>query len=133
MATLVDSSVVLDIILTDPVWGDWSRDALGARRTEGPLYINQIVFAEALASVDPAPEMALLLDRLFERRSLPWEAMPLAGQAHAAYRRRGGARQTILPDFLIGAHAAIEGLVLLTRDPRRVKTAFADLKVVSPD
>ena len=132
MASLVDSSVILDIVLDDPVWAAWSRNALIERRAHGPLLINQVVYAEVMAAMDAPDAAESLLAGLFERRDLPWDAARLAGQAHAGYRRRGGAREAILADFLIGAHAAVEQMVLITRDPRRVRTAFPGAVLVSP-
>jgi predicted nucleic acid-binding protein len=133
MATLVDSSVILDIVLNDASWLTWSRNALTERRRAGPLFFNPIVMAEVLAFTGDIGSRLSLLEATFERRDFPWQAAPLAGRAQAEYRRRGGTRDAILPDFLIGAHAAAEGLVLLTHDPRRVRTAFANLQVLSPD
>lgn len=132
MACLVDSSVILDIALNDPVWADWSRQMLLEQHAEGALLINQIIYAEVMVAVDEASEAAGFLSDLFERRDLPWDAALLAGQAHAGYRRRGGQREAILADFLIGAHAATESLALITRDPRRVTTAFPGVTVFSP-
>jgi hypothetical protein len=133
MATLVDSSVILDIVLEDAAWLSWSRNALVERRRAGPLFLNPIVMAEVLAFTGNIDSRRRLIEELFQRRDFPWTAAALAGQAQAEYRRRGGTRDAILPDFLIGAHAAAEGLVLLTRDPRRVRTAFDGLEILSPD
>ena len=131
--TLVDSSVLIDLAVNDAVWKAWSLDRLRECRDRGPLYLNQIVYAEVVVAFRAGPG-ALLDDHDFiERRPLPWEAAILAGEAHADYRRRGGTRDAILADFLIGAHALVEGLDLLTRDPRRVHAAFPDVRIIGPE
>ena len=129
---LVDSSVVIDLASGSSEWFQWSSDALRRLGRQGSLLVNQIIVAESLSAYRQGGEARLALDEVFVRRSFPWEAAILAGEAHADYRRRGGPRTAILPDFLIAAHAQAEGLVLLTRDPRRVRTAFADLDIVAP-
>lgn len=130
---LVDSSVVIDIFNEGSAWFDWSAKALRELRRESELLINQVIFAECVTAYRIAGDDAPRIDELFVRRPLPWEAAVLAGEAHAAYRRRGGSRAAILPDFLIAAHARAEDLVLLTRDPIRARTAFPDLEIVTPN
>jgi len=97
------------------------------------LWINQIIYAESLLSFRRSSDSRLEDGVLFERLDLPWEAAERAAQAQAAYRRRGGSRESVLPDFLIGAHAEIAALALLTRDPRRVRTEFPSVRIISPD
>ncbi len=93
-----------------------------------------IIWAEVATAFRNSQAMVLLEDESFlQRLAIPWEAAELAGVAHREYRRRGGAREAILPDFLIAAHAAYDNLILLTRDPRRAKTAFPKLICITPD
>ena len=132
-ATLVDSNVILDIVTEDHDWLDWSAAALERSASSGRLVINPIIYAEVSMGFDTIEAVDDVLDgEYFAREALPWEAAFLAGQAFLAYRRRGGARVHPLPDFYIGAHAAIEGYTLLTRDPRRYRTYFPSLRVIAP-
>jgi len=132
-ATLVDSNVLLDVITEDEEWLTWSAAALARAADVSPLVINPIVYAEVAARFARIEDLENALPRdYYERRPLSWEAAFLAGQCFVKYRRRGGARRSPLPDFYIGAHAAIEGLTLLTRDPKRYRTYFPTLRIVSP-
>ncbi len=130
--TVVDSSVLLDLFTEDPRWLPWSEEQLIAAAQRGALILNAVVLAEIAprfsrieALQDALPSMAVL-------EEIPTEASFLAGHAHAAYRRAGGPRQTVLPDFLIGAHAAVTARPLLTRDPRRVATYIPGAELISP-
>jgi predicted nucleic acid-binding protein len=130
---LVDSNVILDILTEDSEWLDWSADALERQAESSLLVINPIIYAEVAAGFTSVEELdEALPDGYFRREALPWDAAFLAGQAFLRYRRRGGARRHPLPDFYIGAHAAIAGYTLLTRDPRRYRTYFPKLQLVSP-
>lgn len=134
MATLVDTNILIDISVRDPVWLSWSRRQLEAARRQGSVIINQIVFAEfslRFASLRDV-ELALPPDE-FRREGFPWAAAFAAAKAFEHYRREGGKRDMILPDFLIGAHAAIRGYHLLTRDLRRYRTYFPDVELISPE
>lgn len=131
--TLVDSSIWLDLVTKDRTWRDWSRRALEDARSGGGVAINQIIYAEVAPAFQDRGLDPALSEREVLRLSLPWPAALLAGRAHKAYRRKGGARQTILPDFLIGAHAALEDMTLLTRDPKRNATLFPGLRIITPD
>jgi len=131
--TLVDSSVLIDLLSDDPHWRPWSSAALIQARSTGLVLINPIIRAEIVARLEESRVQLPPLDLWLKPRDLPWAAADLAGRAHAGYRRRGGARTAILADFLIGAHALVEGLTLLTRDPNRVRTAFPDLDIVAPE
>jgi len=132
-ATLVDSNVLLDVVTEDEEWLDWSAASLARAADASPLVINPIVYAEVAARFARIEDLDDALPRdCYERRPLPWEAAFLAGQCFVTYRRRGGARRSPLPDFYIGAHAAIEGLTLLTRDPKRYRTYFPKLRIVAP-
>jgi hypothetical protein len=132
-ATLVDSNVLLDVITEDQEWLDWSAAALARAADTSPLAINPIVYAEVAARFARIEDLEEALPaNYYERRPLPWEAAFLAGQCFVTYRRRGGARRSPLPEFYIGAHAAIEGLTLLTRDPKRYRTYFPSLRILAP-
>jgi hypothetical protein len=132
-ATLVDSNVLLDVITQDAEWLDWSAATLSRAADDSVLVINPIVYAEVAARFARIEDLEEALPpAYYERRPLPWEAAFLAGQCFVKYRRRGGARRSPLPDFYIGAHAAIEGLTLLTRDPRRYRTYFPALRILAP-
>lgn len=134
--TLVDTSVLLDVVHGDDTWASWSGAALAAALDAGPVIINPIVFAEASVSYE---RIEALVDDLatleIGREALPWDAAFLAGKAFLAYRReaRGHAKSSVLPDFFIGAHAAVAGHALLTRDPRRVRARFPTVRLLTPD
>ena len=131
--TLVDSNVILDIVTEDEEWIDWSADALERTAESGRLVINPIIYAEVAIRFTTIEELDdVVPDDYFTREGLPWAAAFLAGQAFLRYRRRGGTRVHPLPDFYIGAHAAIMGYTLLTRDARRYRTYFPKLRLVSP-
>ena len=131
--TLVDSNVLLDVLTEDPDWLGWSTGALVEAAESGPLCINPIIYAEVSVRFSRIEELedALPADD-FRRAPLPWEAAFLAGKAFARYRRRGGAKPSTLPDFYIGAHAAVASLALLTRDAARYRTYFPSVALVSP-
>lgn len=132
-ATLVDSSVLLDVLTDDAVWGGWSRGMLAVARDDGRLVINPIVYAEVSTGFDRIEELDEAVPASeFEREPLPYEAGFLAGKAFFAYRRRGGERRSPLPDFYIGAHAAVRGYRLLTRDAARYRTSFPTLQLIAP-
>lgn len=133
MDTYVDSSVLLDLIENDPVWADWSEEILNQRRNVGNLLINPIVYSEVSIGFGRVEEMEIFagLGGLVLRPS-PREALFLAGKAFVKYRRRGGKRTTPLPDFLIGAQAAVTQVPLLTRDPRRIRRYFPTVEIISP-
>jgi predicted nucleic acid-binding protein len=131
--TLVDSNVLLDILTEDPVWLDWSSNALAEAAEAGPLFINPIIYAEVsirFTTVE-ALEQALPYQD-YRREPIPWEAAFLAGKVFLDYRRNKGTKSTTLPDFFIGAHAAIADIDLLTRDVGRYRTYFPRLPLVAP-
>lgn len=133
MATLVDSNVILDVATEDDAWQDWSASMLARASEAGRLVINPVVYAEVslgFASIEELDD-AVPPD-YFTREPLPWEAAFLAARAFLNYRRRAGARTAPLPDFYIGAHAALGGYTLLTRDPRRYRTYFPRLRIIAP-
>ena len=131
---LVDANVILDVATDDPQWSDWSATMLARCADSGVLIINPIIYAEVSVGFDRIEELdeALPADA-FRRDPLPWEAGFLAGKCFLAYRRRGGTRRSPLPDFYIGAHAAVKGLPLLTRDPKRYRTYFPHLTLLAPE
>jgi predicted nucleic acid-binding protein len=129
----VDSNVLLDILTEDPSWSEWSSDALAEALDIGEVAINPIVYAEVSVAFDRIEDLdASLPVTQFAREPLPYSAGFLAGKAFLAYRRRGGNRPTPLPDFYIGAHAAVAGHRLLTRDPKRYRTYFPRVSLVAP-
>lgn len=132
-AVLVDSNVILDVVTEDPRWFEWSAGAVEELGDNAVLVINAIIYAEVSIGFDRIEDLAdALPPELFRREPLPWAAGFLAGKAYLSYRRHGGTRRSPLPDFYIGAHAAIAGLVLLTRDASRYRTYFPRLEIVAP-
>ena len=130
---LVDSNVILDVLTEDPEWFEWSSRRLAELAEVSTLVLNPIIYAEVSIRFDRIEDLddAVPADR-FRREALPWEAAFLAGKAFLQYRRRGGRRRWPLPDFYIGAHAALRRLRLLTRDPRRYRTYFPRLEIIAP-
>jgi predicted nucleic acid-binding protein len=132
-ATLVDSAVILDIVTDDPAWGQWSENALARARDDGDLVINPIVYAEVSVGFDRIEDLDDAVPAEdFRREEVPYEAGFLAGKAFLVYRRRGGQRRSPLPDFYIGAHSAILGYKLLTRDADRYRTYFPTVQLIAP-
>jgi predicted nucleic acid-binding protein len=130
---MVDTSVLLDVLIEDEEWLDWSAAMLGLAAERGPIVINPIVYAEVAPSYDTIEALEHALPpEYYIRESLPWAAAFLAGKAFVAYRRRGGTKRSPLPDFYIGAHAAVAGYTLLTRDPDRYTAYFPKLRIVAP-
>ncbi|WP_103174103.1 type II toxin-antitoxin system VapC family toxin [Paracoccus sp. SY] len=130
---LVDANVLIDIATSDPEWAEWSAESLMRAGRDARLVINPLIYAEVSVAHSRIETLeALLPEDVFHREPLPWPAAFLAGKAFLAYRRRGGVRRSPLPDFYIGAHAAIRGYRLLTRDQGRYTTYFPSLDVISP-
>jgi hypothetical protein len=129
---LVDSNVLLDILIPDPKWEGWSSAALAEVADSSLLAINPIIFAEVSVAFDRIEDLEAALPAELEREALPWDAAFLAGKALLAYRRRGGTRRTPLPDFYIGAHAAVYGHTLLTRDAKRYRSYFPAVSLIAP-
>lgn len=126
---IVDSNVILDIVTDDPVWADWSLRTLEQQKEA--LSINPIIYAEVSVKIPSIEQLNDIL-RPFKRLSLPYEAGFLAGKAFFSYKQNEGVKTNPLPDFFIGAHAAILAVPLITRDIQRYKTYFPTLKLVSP-
>lgn len=132
-AVLVDSNVLLDILTEDPQWGAWSSSALAAAAERAVLVINPIIYAEVSVGFDRIEDLeAALPETMLRREPLPWDAGFLAGKCFRSYRQRRGIRRSPLPDFYVGAHAAVAGMSLLTRDAQRYQTYFPRLQVISP-
>jgi predicted nucleic acid-binding protein len=132
--TLVDTNVLIDVISKDPKWFDWSRQKLEALSGSGPLLINDIIYAELsarFASESLLREAIETIDLVVER--LPQQSLFPAGQAFGRHRAAGGPRTSLIADFLIGAHAAVAGIPILTRDARRYRTYFPDVELIAPD
>jgi len=133
MATLVDSNVILDIVTDDEEWGDWSASRLADAAREGRLVINPLIYAEVSCGFERIEDLEEAVPpSYFVREPWPWPAAFLAAKAYLKYRRRGGSRPAPLPDFYIGAHAALAGYTLLTRDVRHYRTYFPTLQITSP-
>lgn len=131
--TLVDSNVILDILTEDPRWLEWSASALERQAERSVLVINPVVYAEVSIRFQRIEDLDdALPTTTFRRDALPWEAAFLAGKCFLAYRRRGGVRHFPLPDFYIGAHAAVTGMTLLSRDAARYRSYFPSLELIGP-
>ncbi len=130
---LVDSNVILDVATDDPKWSDWSAEALARAADGAALVVNPLIYAEVSIGFERIEDLEdALPESVFRRDDLPYEAAFLAGKCFYAYKRRGGARNAPLPDFHIGAHAAIRGYRLLTRDARRYSTYFPKVDLIAP-
>lgn len=130
---LVDTSVWVDCIDTRSPWHHWACDELQRCSERAPLHVNQIIYTELLV---PRTEVVALDELLavydVQRSNLPWACASLAAAAFVQYRKRGGARLRPLPDFFIGAHAAVANLGVLTRDPAAYASYFPRLALVGP-
>lgn len=130
---LVDTNVILDVATNDVRWGRWSSETLESEADRAILVINPLIYAEVSIGYQRIEELeAALPVSLYRREALPYEAAFLAGKAYLRYARRGGAKRTPLPDFCIGAHAAVAGYRLLTRDARRYRTYFPHVELIAP-
>lgn len=131
--TVVDSSVLLDVFTEDDRWLTWSHTQLRDAAQRGALILNAVILAEISPRFTHIEALRAALPSMTVIEEIPTEAAYLAGHAHANYRRAGGTRPAVLPDFLIGAHAAITRRPLLTRDPRRVATYIPGTELISPN
>ena len=131
---MVDSNVLLDVMTEDPVWFGWSSRTLEQCAQSHILVINPIIYAEVSIGFDRIEDLdAALPPTMLQCRPVPLEAAFLAGKCFLKYRRRGGEKGSTLPDFFIGAHAAVERMTLITRDASRYRTYFPKLKMVLPE
>lgn len=134
MHTMVDSNVLIDIAYRDPQWRDWSAGQIRDAARSGLLFINPVIYSEFSYRFEAIDDVDAVLDpEEFRREPLPFAAAFAAAQAFRIYRAKGGARQRVLPDFFIGAHAAIRGYRILTRDPSGYRAYFPDLDIIAPD
>ena len=130
---LVDTNVLVDVLQNDPQWADWSIAQLRAQAKLHALVINPVIYTEMSLSFSTLEALDdVVLTMALELREIPRPALFLAARAYALCRRRGGSKGQVLPDFFIGAHAAVEGWQLLTRDAGRFKTYFPTLDVIAP-
>ena len=130
---LVDSNIILDIVTEDASWFDWSAEKLTEYAEQTRLNINPIIYAELSIGFENIEELeAILPINFFHRLDLPWEAAFLAGKCFVQYRQKGGTRRSPLPDFYIGAHAAVTDMILLTRDVNRYRTYFPTVELIVP-
>ena len=130
---LADSSVLLDVFTADPAWAEWSIARLEEASAEGTIFINPVVYAEISIRFSRIEDLEAALDGSgLLWTEIPREALFLAGKAFLSYRKAGGTRTSPLPDFFIGAHAYVAHLPLLTRDPRRVRTFFPSVRLITP-
>jgi hypothetical protein len=130
---MVDSNVLLDILTEDPTWFAWSAARLAEGAEHSTLCLNPIIYAEISVGFDRIEDLeASLPEDVFARLHLPYEAAFLAGKCFLRYRQAGGLKRSPLPDFLIGAHAAVEKMPLLTRDCSRYRTYFPSLELICP-
>jgi predicted nucleic acid-binding protein len=131
--TLVDTNVILDLVTNGPDWSGWSIAQLEEAALKGPLCINDVVYAELSVCYDRIEDLeAMLDDAAIEVARTPREALFLAGKVFVQYRKSGSARTGVLPDFFIGAHAAVSELPLLTRDSVRYRTYFPSMTLIAP-
>jgi predicted nucleic acid-binding protein len=131
---LVDTNVFVDVWTRDAAWAEWSEAALADAAEAGPLGVNPIIYSELCLGFDREAQLEETLAAAGIRRlALPYRAAWPAARAFAMYRRRGGRRSAPLPDFFIGAHALVEDLALLTRDPRRYRSYFPELRLIAPN
>ncbi len=131
--TLVDTNVVIDVLAEDADWYSWSSQKLEEIAKKGPVLMNEITYAElAYRVADEAGLRSALTSLGLTLGRTPDHGLFLAGRAFAAYRASGGPRTTLLADFLIGAHAEAEGLPILTRDPRRFRSYFPKVTLITP-
>src|SRR5438105_12743571 len=132
-AVLIDANVLLDVMTEDARWLAWSAEAIERAADRYRLVINPVIYAEVSIRYSRIEELDIALPKsMFDREAIPYEAAFLAGKSFVTYRRRGGTRRSPLPDFFIGAHAAVAGYRLLTRDPSRYRTYFPRLTLIAP-
>jgi predicted nucleic acid-binding protein len=130
---LVDSNVLLDVLQNDPQWAEWSQGELESASLTDSLAINAVIYSELSISFERIEELeSVLSEASLSVEPIPREALFLAGKAFLSYRRRQGAKRSVLPDFYIGAHAAVNGFPLLTRDVKRYRNYFPTVRLIAP-
>ncbi len=131
---LVDSNIILDILLDDPNWADWSETALADASQNSTLYINRIIYTEVSIAFEKIEEWeSALHNGGFQLLEIPKEALFLAGKAYLHYRRGKGTKRSPLPDFYIGAQAAVLNMDLITRDASKYRTYFPTVRITCPE
>jgi predicted nucleic acid-binding protein len=131
--TLIDTNVILDVLSGHIEWLTWSVDQLDRCRERGPLYVNEITYAELAGRIETETELQRLLAQFgIQLERSPASALFLAGKTFRRYRAAGGPRPNVLADFFIGAHAHVAQIPLLTRDTRRYRTYFPDVELIAP-
>lgn len=131
---LVDTNILLDVVTDDPRWAEWSLRRLEIAALKGPLIVNGVVYAELSVRFERIEDVDAVLDEAgITVEEIPREALFLAGKAFQRYRMAGGARRGVLPDFFIGAHAAVLGVPLLTRDTGRYRGYFPTVHLIAPE
>ena len=130
---IVDSNIVLDVFLNDSKWADWSESKLDEYDQLGILYINSIVYSEISIGFKRIEDLESAIAKAgFQMLEIPKEALFLAGKAYLKYKKRKGTKRTPLPDFFIGAQAAVQNLDLITRDVSRYQSYFPTVKLITP-
>ena len=130
---LVDSNVILDIFLDDPAWADWAESILEKYSYNATLLINAIIYSEVSIGFERIEELEAAVARAgFQLVEIPKEALFLAGKVFLKYKKRKGIKMTTLPDFFIGAHAAVLGIELITRDVKRYRSYFPTVRLIAP-
>jgi predicted nucleic acid-binding protein len=130
---LVDSNIILDLFLDDPVWADWSEVALSGYAVRTPLFINPVIYSEISIGFNKIEELEAALSKSgLQMMDIHREALFLAGKAFLSFRKHKGEKRSPLPDFFIGAHAAVSSLDLITRDKNRYQTYFPTLRTIAP-
>jgi len=130
---LVDSNIILDIFLNDPIWADWSETILEEYILHTTLYINSIIYSEISISFELIEDLESAITKAgFQMLEIPREALFLAGKVYFKYKRRKGVKRTPMPDFYIGAQAAVLNLDLITRDVSRYRSYFPTIKFITP-
>jgi predicted nucleic acid-binding protein len=133
LGTFVDTNVIVDLLELDADWFEWSAARVAEQADKGPLIVNVVILAELAAKFSTWDAMNQAVHpRDYVREDIPHEAAFVAGAAHREYRARGGTRSSTLPDFFIGAHAAVRGYSLLTRDAQRYRSYYPRLKLIAP-
>ena len=131
---LVDSNVILDVITDDPLWGDWSESMLDRYSVSHSIYINPIIYSDISIGFARIEELEEIIGNSgFQMCRIPREALFLAGKVFLQYRRAKGSKRSPLPDFYIGAHAAVEGMALLSRDVPRFQAYFPSIEMICPE
>jgi predicted nucleic acid-binding protein len=132
--TLIDSNVLIDVVSNDPTWSSWSLARIDEAFDRGPIVINDVIYSEVSTRFEEIDKLDAVLAALgVVIAAIPRVALFSAGKAYLRYRRGGGVRTGVLPDFFIGAHAALARMPLLTRDPRKYSTYFPDVVLIAPD